>query len=408
MRNLFFASFIVILTLLNNAVYAGGISLNTDPSPYCADTLTSADSVYINGAQFGDNVIPGIQGLPYLNAAFIFFSVVKNAPTEIQIGITDFADQSLALWVDLNKDTIFSANERLVMIPNMVPSSLNTLTFTIPGTATAGLTRARIRITAGDTLLLPCADYEIGSTIDFAFIVNESAAPYCEPVSNAGCSDYDYIDSFRLNNISYQFPGIESPGYQFITQTTTLIAGDTYSFTVKNGSFYGAAVNAWIDYNSNNSFDANERINSDISLDVDSVHTFTFTVPASTAPGLKRFRIRNDTDGENLSLGPCDTIAYGMTVEFNVTINPVGINDILSGSILVSPNPTQNNWMISLSDELVGTYAFVYDIAGQLLLSEKIVDANWNLAGEKFSPGIYFMQLSDGRKLLATKKLVRQ
>ncbi len=377
---------------------------STDPAPYCADTIANADSCYIAGADFGGGfVIPGISGTPYINGSGLYYSVVKGINAQVHVGVPNYAGQTLAIWVDINRDTLFTNNEKFYELGLISPGSMLTINLNIPDSITTGITRARIRIAVSDSSITPCGDFATGSTIDFGLLINESAAPYCEPVSFAGCSDYDYIDSLALGSVNYTWPGIQSPGYQFINQTTLLQAGQTYQLVLRNGNNYASAYNAWIDYNHNLAFDANELLNTDLNLGLDSQVIVSFTVPANAAVGQTRFRIRGNAENTSTGFGPCDTVQYGMVLEFNVGLLPVGISESNSGLIKLYPNPAQGQVTVDVAG-LTDVELRLTNAQGSLVTETKVPDDLYVLPIP--AAGIYFVSIYNHNKLVGTKKIV--
>ncbi len=380
---------------------------STDPAPYCADTIANADSAYIAGADFGGGfVIPGIASTPYINGSGLFYSVVKGVNAQVQLGVSNYPGQTIAIWVDANRDTLFTDNEKFYETVQVGAGAFLSINLNIPDSINTGITRARIRTAVSDSSITSCGDFATGSTIDFGLLINESAAPYCEPVSFAGCSDYDYIDSLALGSVSYTWPGIQSPGYQYINQTAALQAGQTYQLTMRNGAAYASAYNAWIDYNADHVFDSSERINPDLDLGVDSLVTFSFTVPANAVAGQTRFRIRGNADDASISFGPCDTVQYGIVVEFNVALSPVGISDDKPFAFGMYPNPSYGSVTINLQamESLTNVDIKVTDVQGAVVVNHKATSALSVI--ELPARGIYQLSIFKDGRLLGTRKLV--
>ncbi|MFN8286878.1 MAG: T9SS type A sorting domain-containing protein [Chitinophagales bacterium] len=376
----------------------------TDPAPYCADTISNADSSYLAAADFGAGfVIPALSGTPYINGTGLFYSVVRGVNAQVQVGVANYAGQTLAVWVDVNRDTVFSDDEKFYEQVNVIPGALLNVSFHVPDTAQTGTTRARIRIAVSDSSIIPCGDFSAGSTIDFSLLINETAAPYCEPVSFAGCSDYDYIDSLVLNTVTYTWPGPQSPGYQFINQTTTLQAGQSYQLVLRNGNSYASAYNAWIDYNNNHVFDANELLNTDLNLGLDSLVTISFTVPANATVGQTRFRIRGNADNASTGFGPCDTLQYGMVLEFNVGLLPVGISENQNTPINVYPNPATGSVTVDVTD-YANAELRITNAQGALITEGRVLSSVITIPLPQ--AGIYFVSVYSQNKLMGTKKIV--
>lgn len=168
---------------------------------------------------------------------------------------------------------------------------------------------------------------------------------YCMPVLD--CTDGDLITNVTfagINNTTTCSPS----GYgdfTAISSTTPLLAGSSYpiSVTVFNGSWPYEDVAVWIDYNNNDAFDASEytyignKFVSGVTL------TGNITIPAGTANGNYKMRVRVAADGPNsiLNTMACDEEqGYGETEDYTLAIGVAAPQGCLT-----SPNgvwPTAN------------------------------------------------------------------
>ena len=86
------------------------------------------------------------------------------------------------------------------------------------------------------------------------------------------------------------------------------------------------------------------------------------------------------------------------------TAGPVSINEITVERLEVRPNPTRE--AVHICTSLPYTEVRVYDITGQLVLSQRGCTSIVNVTG--LAPGIYLLQVWDGKRLVGVGKLVRE
>jgi subtilisin-like proprotein convertase family protein len=113
-------------------------------------------------------------------------------------------------------------------------------------------------------------------------------------------------------------PGIPAPGQ--------IVSGGTNPFSVRIGTCGGNFTNsvaAWIDFNQDGAFTANEKIYVSPSGTV-GPHTETtnVTVPSTALNGITRMRVVNVETGTPGNILPCGTYAWGETEDYLVTISP--------------------------------------------------------------------------------------
>ena len=130
------------------------------------------------------------------------------------------------------------------------------------------------------------------------------AAPvaYCTPALD--CTDGDLISNVTfagINNTTTCSPAGYGD-YTSVSNTTTLLAGETYPIAVTVGDGWpNENVSVWIDYNKNDIFDASEFTYVGNVNTVSSGLTVTGNIPIATgtANGSYRMRVRVVADGAN-------------------------------------------------------------------------------------------------------------
>lgn len=104
----------------------------------------------------------------------------------------------------------------------------------------------------------------------------------------------DYVDNFTFNTLSNLASGDNATDYALYPQTTSVVQGLTYPFTMApGGSVFSQGLAIWIDYNGNNLFtDPGEFVwSTPGAVFGPSAQTGNVTVPITAVPGVRRMRI---------------------------------------------------------------------------------------------------------------------
>jgi len=87
----------------------------------------------------------------------------------------------------------------------------------------------------------------------------------------------------------------------------------------------------------------------------------------------------------------------------------VGVKEVLmSGNVLISPNPTNGLLNINFSTMPQNTKIEIYNGIGALVLSETMSNKNNTINITDLSNGMYFMKVLEGNRVVAVKKVVRE
>lgn len=158
-----------------------------------------------------------------------------------------------------------------------------------------------------------------------------SFAQYCTPTYTTGTAAGDFIDGVAVADISNTGTGgaITGTGYSDYTfLSTSMTAGTTYTMTVYNNPTWSQTYTAWIDYNQDEVFGADEVLGG-VGLFAGASGTITFTVPAAPMPGSTRMRVRCIyPSGLAIPLDPCSSATYGEAEDYTVNFGPAAANDI--------------------------------------------------------------------------------
>lgn len=149
-------------------------------------------------------------------------------------------------------------------------------------------------------------------------------AQYCAAVNAGGSgSMMNQVIFGAINNNTSASNPTASPFYTSYTATTTVIAGTTENLTViadPAGTYSGAIVSVWIDYNQNGSYEATEW--NQVGTNVTSTGvTIGVAIPASATYGTTGMRIRSRGAGNVNGAGDaCTSMGSGETEDYTVTI----------------------------------------------------------------------------------------
>ncbi|NCA86550.1 MAG: T9SS type A sorting domain-containing protein [Clostridia bacterium] len=156
-------------------------------------------------------------------------------------------------------------------------------------------------------------------------IVNNSVIiqpDYCKTdLYNSGCSNGDYFNYVGIANLENANSGCNSNGYgDFSYRTADVIQGQEYALTLQiaAGVHY---VSAWIDYNDNFEFEADEKILDDYYYPT--AYQFKevdITIAGDATPGAHRFRLRTVAGSQGADA--CSLEDFGEVEDYTVNILP--------------------------------------------------------------------------------------
>ncbi len=253
-------------------------------------------------------------------------------------------------------------------------------------------------------------------------VTASSKAQYCMLVGRVPYSTLQPgIANFKLGTINRTSLPVESMSKVLVvtTDTASLIAGHTYTVTINhtrdsiNFPTSRNNIRIWIDYNNNKSFnDAGETA---ITYDFQpyGVFTGTFTIPATTTPGIVRMRatVKMSSDAGHIIPSSCDSptvdpIGYhGEMEDYTLRIlSPVSIQEVNTSAsdIVVYPNPSANRVTVSFG-EVSNKPATIdlFDVTGRLVgallnQSQSSASYDFDLNDYVLTPGIYLIKVSVG------------
>lgn len=173
-----------------------------------------------------------------------------------------------------------------------------------------------------------------------AFFGEGNIGNICEPVSSVGTALGDFVDGIQLGSINNTGTGsTNGPAYtnysgQF---SATLSRNGQYMATITSGAYYENAFSAWIDYDRDGTFEANERIGSFTSSQAFQPTNILFVVPPTASLGNTRMRVRASylPGSDPAGMDPCVAYEYGETEDYGIVINgntPVDCAGVAGGN----------------------------------------------------------------------------
>ncbi len=364
----------------------------------------TSENDFIDGVELGSisNTNSGSNTGPSYNDHTSQFTTAlqRNGSYTVTITSGDYTPDNYAVWIDYDQNDVFSAAEKLGEFTNSTAGEAQDFAFIVPGGAALGTTVMRVRgvffNTGEPSPVDPCYAYDYGETEDYGItITNSGGSGPCIPTSIAGTSDGDYVDGVQLEDISNTGSGgITGPTYQdYTSQSTDLVRGQTYILTVTSGDYTEDIVGAWIDFDANDVFEADELLGETVTTGAFEQVPISFTVPVAATLGTTRLRARcvfPDT-GEPTNADPCANFSWGETEDYSVNIETNTDVAVANGStFLVYPNPADDVLRINISQGGIQV-AEVLDTQGRVVLR----NSGANVAG-----GLNVALLANGRYLL--------
>jgi GEVED domain len=223
-----------------------------------------------------------------------------------------------AVWVDLNRDSVFSSNELLVSGTSLSPLSAM---LTIPAGTVAGATRMRVALSFGTTPPA-CGSFSYGEVEDYTVNVQSPANPpppppggpaYC---ASRGTSSFEYIQQIFANGTTRTSGN--NLGYgDFTTASPIPLLRGANSVALTPGfqsTAYSEQWMVWIDFNKDGVFGNEDWVFGGTGA---STVNGNVNVPTTASAGITRMRVQMKFGSAATS---CETFAYGEVEDYAVQI----------------------------------------------------------------------------------------
>ncbi|MCC7503532.1 MAG: hypothetical protein IT229_13450 [Flavobacteriales bacterium] len=184
-----------------------GITVTNTGSTACIPTSANGttDGDFIDGVVLGtiaNTNSGGTAGPSYNDYSSESTDLTRSQSYTIAITGGDYQPDHYAAWIDYDQDDTYEASEKLGEFTSTQIGQTQTLTFTVPGTATLGSTRMRVRgvyhNTGEPTPTDPCFAYGYGETEDYSVNIEVSTGIESTNTSN-GLSIALQADRVKVN-----------------------------------------------------------------------------------------------------------------------------------------------------------------------------------------------------------------
>lgn len=220
-------------------------------------------------------------------------------------------------------------------LQTITPTVAGSYVYTVTGTngvctATATVTTAAnalpILTTVTGTPNAVCNNGTINLAAS-SFVTGPQTLPagYCSVTNMGGTGSLinNFVFNTINNNTSASNP-VAMPYFTTYNQSTTVNIGQTYPLTVTInpvGTYPGAIVSVWIDYNRNGVYDAIEWQQVGVNISGGTTATINVTIPMTALPGLTGLRLRSrGSNNVNGAANACTTMGSGETEDYQVNI----------------------------------------------------------------------------------------
>lgn len=385
-------------------------------SPYCTSEGNSASYEWIAKVDIGSfSNSSGAAGYTQFTAPPVTMEIGKSYSLALTPGFSGSAYyEHWKIWIDLNGDGNFGTDE-LLFDPGSMSKTSVTGILTVPSGTALRTTRMRISMKYNSSAS-PCETFSYGEVEDYTVnIVAAQTIPYCDASTETTLSYY-YIQQVTLGSINNTTTlGNTSTGYSNHTSlSTSLTAGSSYPIAVH---FYpewsGNSGKVYIDWNGNGDFgDANEQVLS--ASGASTPYNTTIVVPANTASGPKRMRVRL---AHYETITPCGMHDYGETEDYTVNIVPAfggGIESRTSDAaeterpefaVKVFPNPATKEFTLRIAGSSQSRVQLV-SLNGQVVKDFSAGNGQQQISVEGIQPGLYLLRVTSPEHQFVDKLLI--
>jgi len=224
---------------------------------------------------------------------------------------------------------------------------------------------------------------------------------YCAAWSNT--TNFEYISNVTLGSIN-QTSARGNGGYEDYSSLVTHMKygkKDSVTVIIANPSLSDELL-IWVDWNMDGDFnDAGEEVYSSGTGGQFSYKAY-LSVPAGSAKGTTRMRIRLDDTGKDSSNNtPCGVSGYGEVEDYSINVNPINSIGSLSNhkEIVLYPNPVLNKLFIETGGSIETIHFEILNSIGQSVYKSNFVDKTV-IDMSQFSKGFYLIKFETGESSL--------
>jgi hypothetical protein len=381
-------------------------TLASGGASYCASQGNNTSDEYISKVQVGTiNYSSGAAGY----SDFTSQSANLNKGSAYTITVTpawtgSTYAEGYAVWIDYNGDKDFADAGELVWSKAASTTTPATGSFTVPATATTGVTRMRVSMKYNG-IPTACEAFSYGEVEDYTVNIQTGGTTpppaYCASKGNSVADEY--IKNVQFSNLNY--PSGANAGYaDFTAQSASVSKGGTYNISVTphwTGSTYPEGYAVWIDYNADGDFADSGELAWSKTASTTTPATGSITIPSTAITGSTRMRVSMKYNGVPTA---CETFSYGEVEDYTVVIGGSGKDAAtFAGDITLYPNPTES--VLNLTNVSDKAAYRIYTITGQDAGSGVIVNGLVDVS--RLTTGNYILEINDNG-MLTTKRFIKK
>lgn len=251
-------------------------------------------------------------------------------------------------------------------------------------------------------LVVESNNNQVTESFRFHYVVRPFV--YCNGRGGAG-TGADWIKHVGLETLS-NTTNQEYYG-DYTDSVVYLMQNHTYNLEMTlNYHFDLNKVAAWIDYNRNAEFDANERITMG-TIDASHSSIGSYTIPSDALLD-EDLRLRVVCRYTNNDVDPCGFVS-GEVEDYTVVVlkdTLSSVNDISNISSTLYPNPNDGQFTIELEEACKDGRLLIYDEVGRLVYSEDHLNGTVLSFKTELSEGIYLLELKTQVGSLSKKLII--
>lgn len=329
-------------------------------------------------------------------------TLVRNGFYGVVVQSGSYTNDTYAVWIDFDQNGTFADGEKLGEFATTEAAVSRVIPFSVPASTPLGTTVMRVRGaymgTGEPNPMQPCYSYAYGETEDYGITIVQAPSAYCTPFAAIGPADGDFINGVSLGTITnLNSGGTDGPRYSnlYNTHTTTVERGEAYSLIIQGGSYAPDLYTAWLDMNSNGSFEASENLGEFTTTEPNELNMIDFTVPANATVGATRLRVRGGFigNGEPTPFDPCHSYIYGETEDYQVMIQfATQVDETNAATMALWPNPTTGQVNFRLSSDNRAEVE-VIDMQGRTVLVTTINGRETTMDVSALATGTYMVRI---------------
>lgn len=433
------------ITTLSGIVLA---SLTNAQLQYCMPTFQyGADSNMISNVTFGTiNNSSSVQSANvqiYENFTAISTDLQSGSSYLISVqGPSSTFPSDVVVFIDFNQNGNFDDAGESFYIGRLEaanPANAFTVnnTIAIPANAANGSTRMRVlKNTNVQAYSNPAAANSISSACDSSLRAGQTEdytvniignilnfpAPYCgtENITSSTVSEISTVEFAGVVRNS-ALDGNSDVLENFTTTVFNVNRGNSYPINITGGTHGQTTVSAYayIDFNHNNQFDADEQFNlgyldnsNPVPGQQSGVTTGSITIPAGAQLGETRFRLVKAYESNSwmgaLKNLPCPSDWFiGQAEDYTINIQPESLSTLevskeASTLVTIYPNPTANSITIKMKEGLE-KYE-IYNMSGQKMLEGN----SMTISMDRFVSGTYLIKIHTKNQKTVTEKIIKK